>query len=183
MNLPALIETYGYWAVLCGTLLQAETVLLLAGFAAHRGYLDLPIVAGVAIIGSFLANQPWFYLGRRYGQKLLLRYPRFADPVMRAEAKLAKYDVPLILAMRFVVGLRTAAPFALGMGPMPILHFEALNIGGAIFWAVVIAAGGYLFGQLFERALGNLRLYEEILFAVLAIGGLIYWWINRRRTS
>jgi membrane protein DedA with SNARE-associated domain len=183
MNLPELIETYGYWAVLCGTLLQAETVLLLAGFAAHRGYLDLPTVVGVAIIGSFLANQPWFFLGRRYGQKLLLRYPRFAGPVRRAEAKLAKYNIPLILTMRFVVGMRSAVPFALGMGPITILRFEALNIGGAIFWSVSVGAGGYLFGHVLERALGDLRHYEEMLLAALALGGLIYWWISRRRAT
>ena len=56
MNLPELIESYGYWAVLAGTLLDGESVLLLAGFAAHRGYLQLQDVIGVAIIGSFLGD-------------------------------------------------------------------------------------------------------------------------------
>ena len=38
MDLAALVTQYGYAAVAVGCLLEGETVLLLAGFAAHRGY-------------------------------------------------------------------------------------------------------------------------------------------------
>jgi membrane protein DedA with SNARE-associated domain len=183
MNLPELIQTYGYGAVFAGTLLEAETVLLVAGFAAHRGYLDLPTVIGVAIVGSFLANQVWFYLGRRHGDSLLARYPKFTVPVARAHELLARYNTPLILTVRFVFGLRTVLPFVLGMSSIPTLRFEILNLAGAIFWSVAVAAGGYLFGHLFERALGDLRHYEEILLAVLAVGGLIYFWYTKRKAQ
>jgi hypothetical protein len=37
-----LLKTYGYWAVLFDTFAEGETVLILRGFAAHRGYLALP---------------------------------------------------------------------------------------------------------------------------------------------
>ena len=180
MTLPQFVGTYGYWAVLAGTLVEAETVLLLAGFAAHRGYLDLPTVVGVAIVGSFLANQPWFFLGRYQGDKLLVRFPRYAAPVARAKERLATYSLALILTMRFVVGWRTVLPFALGSSSIPAPRFEALNLAGAVFWSITVGAGGYLFGHLFERALGDLKFYEEILFAVLAVGGLAYWWYSKK---
>jgi membrane protein DedA with SNARE-associated domain len=37
MGLESLINTYGYLAILVGTLLEGETILVLGGFAAHRG--------------------------------------------------------------------------------------------------------------------------------------------------
>ena len=40
MNLAALIAHYGLITVLAGSLVEGETVLLLAGYAAHQGYLD-----------------------------------------------------------------------------------------------------------------------------------------------
>jgi hypothetical protein len=40
MAIATLIQNYGYVAVFLGTLLESETVLVLAGFAAHRGYLS-----------------------------------------------------------------------------------------------------------------------------------------------
>ena len=182
MTLPQFVGTYGYWAVLGGTLVEAETVLLLAGFAAHRGYLDLPLVAVVAVAGSFLANQPFFFWGRYKGIDYLNRHPRFGERVNLAQRKLEKYQTAVILGVRFLVGLRMVIPFALGMTNISTSRFEVLNLAGAFVWSLTIAAGGYAFGHLFERALGNLRLYEEILFAVLAVGGLAYWWYGRRRT-
>ena len=183
MNLPALIETYGYWAVLGGTLLEGETVLLLAGFAAHRGYLDLPSVIGIAIAGSFLGDQAFFFLGRYQGLKLLNRFPKYAERVGVAQAKLARYHTPLILAVRFLYGLRTVLPFAIGMSSISTSRFQVLNFGGAVLWSVTITTGGYLFGHIIERALGDLRLYEEVFFGVLAIAGLAYWWYSRRRSA
>src|SRR5688572_33421924 len=40
--LTQLLDHYGYLAVLVGTVLEGETILILGGFAAHQGYLHLP---------------------------------------------------------------------------------------------------------------------------------------------
>lgn len=64
MDLAALIGTYGYWAVALGCLLEGETVLLLAGFAAHRGYLQWPVVVAVAAAAGFAGDMAFFLLGR-----------------------------------------------------------------------------------------------------------------------
>jgi membrane protein DedA with SNARE-associated domain len=183
VNLPGLIEQYGYWAVLGGTLLEGESVLLLAGFAAHRGYLDLPTVVGVAVIGSFLGDQAFFFLGRYQGVKLLDRFPRYSAQVAFAQAKLARYHTPLILAMRYLYGLRAVLPFTIGMGTISTTRFQVLNLAGALLWSVTIVAGGYLFGHLVERMLGDLHRYEEMLLASLAIGGLLYWWYSHRKAQ
>ena len=39
LSLAELLDTYGYLALVVGTFLEGETVVVLAGFAAHRGYL------------------------------------------------------------------------------------------------------------------------------------------------
>ena len=75
-----MIENYGYWIVLAGTLLEGESVLLLAGYAAYSGLLELHWVIGIAIAGSFLGDQLWFYLGRHHGAQLLARFPSYAAP-------------------------------------------------------------------------------------------------------
>ena len=44
------IETYGYLAVMIGTFLEGETILVLAGFAAHQGYLQSHLADNRAIL-------------------------------------------------------------------------------------------------------------------------------------
>jgi membrane protein DedA with SNARE-associated domain len=43
--------------VFLGTLLEAETILLSAGFAANRGLLQWPLVVAVAFVGATLGDQ------------------------------------------------------------------------------------------------------------------------------
>ena len=181
MNLPDLIETYGYWIVLGGTLLEGESVLLLAGYAAYSGLLELHTVIPVAVAGSFMGDQLWFFLGRRHGARLLKRYPKYAASAARAQALLAKYHAPVILGVRFLYGLRTVLPFVIGMSRIPTLRFQVLNFAGAILWAVSGAVAGYLFGNAIEYILGDIHRYEKYLFAALLLAGLAYWWYSRRR--
>jgi membrane protein DedA with SNARE-associated domain len=183
MNLHGLIENYGYWAVLVGTLLEGETILLLAGFAAHRGHLDLYFVIAVAVIGGFLGDQVFFFLGRYRGQRFLARFPKYAPAAARAQEMLGRYHLPIILGMRFLYGLRAALPFAIGTGQISVLRFQALNLIGATIWAATVTSAGYLLGHAAEYALGDLKKYEEIAFAVIAISGIAYWIYSRRRAS
>lgn len=39
-----IVQTWGYAAVFAGTFLEGETVLVAAGFAAHRSMLDIAMV-------------------------------------------------------------------------------------------------------------------------------------------
>ena len=180
MNLPELIENYGYWVVFGGTLLEGESVLLLAGFAAYSGLLELHAVIGVATVGSFLGDQLWFLLGRTHGAKLLARYPKYAAPAARAEALLHKYHTPIILAVRFLYGLRTVLPFTIGMSSIPTLRFQLLNFAGAVLWASSGAVAGYLFGNAIEAILGDFHRYEKYALAFIAAAGLAWWWYSKR---
>lgn len=52
MDIENLIESYGYVAVLVGTFLEGETIVVLSAFAAHQGYLPLLEVIFAAFIRS-----------------------------------------------------------------------------------------------------------------------------------
>ena len=54
---------------------------LFAGYAAHAGSLSLGTLIAVCWFGSFAGDVIRFWIGRRYGARLLLRFPRFERPV------------------------------------------------------------------------------------------------------
>ena len=68
MTLESAIHSYGYWAILVGTFLEGETVLVLGGLAAFQGFLSLPGVILAAFVGSMCGDQLFFFLGRRYAR-------------------------------------------------------------------------------------------------------------------
>lgn len=181
MDFASAVESYGYPAVLLGSLLEGETVVALAGLAAHRGYLSLPWVIAIAAAGAFIGDQLYFFLGRRFGARLLARYPRLAPQVARSNALLARYDAVVIVGMRFVYGLRMAGALAVGMSQIRWPRFAALNLLGALVWAPLVAGAGYVAGDLLQRLLGNLERIEHWIFIALLILGIGLWLFARQR--
>lgn len=185
--MESLIQHYGYLAVLLGTFVEGETILILAGFAAHRGYLELHWVILAAFLGSLSGDQLFFYLGYRHSQFLLKIRPGWEPQLKRAQSLIKKHQIGIILIFRFLYSMRTITPFALGISRIKPRLFIPLNILGALLWAVAFGWAGYLFGQALQVVLGNIKRYEHWAFAVIAIGGLAgwaiyhFWWIRRQK--
>lgn len=174
MQLQSLVEQYGYLAVFAGCFFEGETVLVLASFAAHLGYLSLPWVIGLAAAAGFCGDQTFFFLGRRYGRQIFDRWPYLRAARPRVDALVARYGALAAFGIRFAVGLRLAGPIAIGASGMRPLAFALPNALGAIVWAGLIAAAGYAFGAAFTRLLERAQHVEAIAFAVLAIAGVLF---------
>jgi len=169
------IQQYGYLAILVGTFLEGETVLILAGFAAHRGYLELSWVIAAGFVGTLCGDQFFFILGRWRSRDFLARRPKWKTRITRAERMLARYKILLILLFRFLYGLRSVVPFVIGMSNIPPAQFVLLNAVGAAVWAVAVGTGGYLFGNALEVFFGNIRRHELKAFVVIAGIGILVW--------
>jgi membrane protein DedA with SNARE-associated domain len=172
-----LIEQYGYLAILVGTFLEGETILVLGGFAAHRGLLWLPGVMLAAFIGSLASDQLFFYLGRHRGDAWLARRPAWKPGVDRVRQLMQRHDTALILSFRFLYGLRNVTPFALGLTTVSMARFAALNVIGAAVWAVAVALLGWFVGSAAKQLLGHLERYElRVVGAIIAIGVTFWLW-------
>jgi membrane protein DedA with SNARE-associated domain len=183
IDLPGLIEHYGYAAILIGTFLEGETILVLAGLAAHQGYLVLTWVIIVAFLGSLCGDQLFFYLGRKHSQAVLSRRPAWKQKAEKVHKMMNRFQTPMILSFRFLYGLRTVAPFVIGMGPGSFKKFILLNAAGALVWAAAVASGGYLFGHALEVFIGKVKSYEIYIMGSVAIIGASIWVVHfyRRR--
>jgi len=175
IDLPSLIEHYGYAGILIGTFLEGETILVLAGLAAHQGYLVLPWVILAAFLGSLCGDQLFFYLGRKHSQAVLSRRPGWKQKAEKVHKMMNRFQTPMILSFRFLYGLRTVAPFVIGMSPVSAKKFILLNAAGAIVWATVVASGGYLFGHALEVFIGEVKSYEIYIMGGVAIVGALIW--------
>ena len=177
-----LLTQYGYFALFIGCLLEGETLLVLAGMAAHGGYLWFPKVVAIAFVGGTLGDQILFYFGRRSGGAILQRWPRFEKPAERVERLIERHSGLLIVGVRFMYGLRLIGPIAIGMSAVSPLRFAILNMTGAALWATSVAGVGYLFGHAIEWLLADLALFEKVALTIAVIVAIVLIVLQRRRT-
>src|ERR1043166_6895739 len=138
VNLTSLIKRHGDWyyaIIFVWTFLQGEIFVIFSGAAAAKGILDIKYLILVTWVGTFLGDQFTFYLGHKYGPKLMKHFPKLEPAVHKAAEKIRKYEAPFILFYRFIVGVRNISPFAIGISGLPWKEFTAWN-----FLASLIAA-------------------------------------------
>jgi len=180
-NLQQLIEHYGYLAVFVGALIEGETILVMAGYLAHEGYLNLGVVMTVAAIGGFIGDQFFFTLGRYRGREIVARFPSIQVRAARVEKLVQRYQNWLIILIRFMYGLRVAGPIFLGMAQVSPVRFAVVNLLGAIVWAVLIGGAGYVFGEAVSLFLHDAQRYEAYLLGGILVLGIAVWLYRRHR--
>jgi len=186
MSITQLIADYGYLAVFVGSLLEGETVLLLAGFAAQQGHLAVDAVLSLAFVGGTLGDQVFFWLGRRVDRSTLDRIRPFRQHATRISELLRRHDAPLIVGIRFMYGLRIVGPIAMGAAGVSPRRFALFNVLGAAVWALLIGGAGYVFGQSVELVLGDVSRYKEVALVAVAAVALVLSgiraWLKSRST-
>lgn len=175
------IENYGYLAVFLGSILEGETILILAGYSMSRGYLDPVLTYALAVAGGTMGDSIYYWLGRRYGARVMswLAVPRPFR--VRATVLLRRWRRQAAFTTRFAYGLRVPLPLLIGASRMPAHVFHLYNLIGAASFAALYLLLGFLFGEAVEEIVGRVRPYEQwILLALAGLGALI--WLVREWT-
>lgn len=163
------LASYGLIVVYLGVIIEGDSVLLAAGFLAHQGILDPYGVFLAAFAGSLTGDQLLYYMGRYARDSRLVRRQQSRPAFKRVLELIERHSVPFVLSFRFIYGVRTISPIAIGIAGVPPLLYTVLNVAAAAVWAALITTIGYAFGQLIEQYSGRLRGIEHKLLIALAI--------------
>lgn len=165
---------------------EGETFVIFGGMGAQLDIINIYWLIGSVWAGSFMGDQLWFWLGRKWGGKALARFPAAETRAARVLEWLERYGVGFILVFRFLYGIRNIASVAIGTSRMPYSKFAAWNFVAAGIWACSFAGAGYLFGEA-AASIGE-NGPKILLLIALAIGGALIalkslMWVRRRVAS
>lgn len=181
MTPELLLHKFGYLAVFVGTFLEGETILVMAGFFAERGYLQLLFVVIFAFLGAFTGHVFWFWLGRTQGVKLLDRFPRLQSHFGKGVRIFERYGAPAIFITQWLYGLRITAAVIIGISRISVIKFLVYEGISCIAWAIVIGAAGFYFGRAVEEVLGRAAHVEKWGLIVLVVVAVAVWLYHRWR--
>ena len=151
---------------------------LFAGYAAHSGALGFGTLIFICWFGSFAGDVLRFWIGRRYGARLLERFPRFERIVQIVIRLTDRHYAWMILFHRFPNGIRGLAGFAYGMSRLPWSTFLALNFVAAGLWSGVVVSAGYAFGQFSEKSLNDASSGLGLVMLIAFLG--LSWFLSKK---
>lgn len=168
LNPNHLLQTYGYFAVLAGPLVEStgvpfpgETLLILgAAYAADTGKLSLPLIILCAFAGAVMGDNFGYGIGRWLGRQVVDRWGRRVGLNEHRERQIHRFFVrrgPLaVVVARFIALLRTFGALLAGLGEMPYRLFLPFNALGGAAWALAYGLLGFELGKAYSRLSGTL---------------------------
>ncbi len=183
-HLSDFVTHYGYWAVVVGCLLEGETLLVLAGFAAKQGYLNLPLVMALGAAMGAASDMAFFWLGRRHGAAVLARWPHMNRYRQRLDDELERWGSWVVVGCASCTACASPGRCCWARRRCRP-RFVLFNLIGAVVWAVLVAgAGCHGSASVAEAMLGHLRHIEQWLAAGLVLAMLLWggWRLWRRHS-
>jgi membrane protein DedA with SNARE-associated domain len=188
---PALV----YGALILSAVLEnlippvpGDTVVVFSAYLVGRGVLGLWPAYLATCAGGLAGFMAMYYLGYTRGRAFFLaRGGRLfsAENLGKAEAWLARYGMALVVANRFLSGVRSVIALSAGMGRMDWRRVALWGLLSIALWNGLMFYAGMLVGQHWERMLDYLEKYNRVLTAALlaCLLALAWRWWRRRSGS
>lgn len=167
-----LIVFVNVWLQQMGLPLPSVPTLVMAGSRISAA--GFPLLLGLAVAASLLADWVWYLAGRAFGYRVLSLLCRLSvNPgscVSQAETRFVRWGAWSLLFAKFIPGFSTVAPPIAGALNMPLGRFMLASAGGAGLWAGLALGAGMLFEGQISLALEMLSLYGVRALTVLGFG-------------
>jgi undecaprenyl-diphosphatase len=172
----AFLET----AFLLGLLIPGSTVLLLLGAYSTGLDVDFFSLWLFAVMGAILGDNLNYFLGKRYGKRLIKRGFWFLKPhhFQPAQHFFDKHGGKSVFLGRFIPSVKELIPFVAGTVGMRQRTFMLWNILGAMGWGLEWLGAGYLFAQSLNIAQLWLPRFGLLLLLLFVIY-LLIWGLQR----
>ena len=164
-----------------GMVVPSMAILLAVGTLIGLGILDPLWIIACAALGALAGDLLGYGFGRRYGERLrgLWPFTRYPHWLARGESLFQRRGALGVVIGRQIGAVRPFVPAIAGMLGMRPLQFGAAALTGALIWAPLYLAPGWLLGaswELISAVAGRLTLI--VLGTLTLIAATI--WLCRR---
>lgn len=148
------LATYGYIVLFLYSLGGGFVGLTAAGVLSYAGKLDLTASIAVAMSANFIGDMLLFYMGRYQRSEIMRYFHKHRRKLALSHMLMKKHGNWIIFMQKFVYGIKTLIPLAVGLTKYDFAKFTVLNALASVVWALVVGIGSYLAGKPIISAYG-----------------------------
>ncbi len=172
-----------------GVPIPEDITLIAGGILTYYGVCDVRIMILVSLLGVFIGDSAMFFLGHKYGRRLIKVWPfrKFIteENLEKVKLRLNKHGGKLLFAARFMPGVRSSIFFSTGMLHMPYKNLVIYDGGAALLSVPAIIGAVYYFGDFLESVVHWIKKVEGgilmLILLVIISFAIKYFWKKRRK--
>jgi len=140
------LATYGYIGLFLYSLGGGFVALVGAGVLSYMGKMDIGAAIAVAFVANALGDVMLFYMARYQKTTMMEGIRKHRRKLALSHIMMKKYGSWIILMQKFVYGIKTLIPIAIGLTKYDFKKFAILNVGSSAIWALSVGLGSYYSG-------------------------------------
>ena len=179
----ASLSTYGYLVLFFYSLGGGFVALVAAGVLSYAGKMDITISITVAIIANFLGDMLLFYLSR-YNKQMFSPYlKKQRRKIAYSHILMKKFGSMIIFFQKFVYGIKTLIPIAIGLTSYSFTKFGFYNAISSLIWGLLVGLMSFYAGEYLMKFFGYIS--DNPIIAPIIILSFIYgiWYFLEKGTK
>jgi membrane protein DedA with SNARE-associated domain len=188
------VHHLGYFGIFMMTFVEstfvpipAEVTMIPAGYLVQQGKMAFIPVLLASIAGTVAGAYFNYWLAKKYGRDLFIRYGKY---LMMTDAKLLKLErffhshgAISTFTGRLIPGIRHYISFPAGLARMEVRKFLGYTALGGAIWMTVLVTLGYFIGQNEALATKYLPRVKLVIILVLALAAYLYFRSAKRKAA
>ncbi|RFU69712.1 DedA family protein [Peribacillus saganii] len=187
--ITSIMEQFGYFGIFLLITLEnifppipSEVILTFGGFMTTKTTLSVIGVISVSTIGSVAGAAILYGIGTQLSvsrlEKIVDKWGHILrvtkKDVQRADAWFDKYGVWTVFFCRLIPLIRSLISIPAGMSHMNFWRFLIFTTAGTIIWNSILVNIGAKVGSSWEKAVGYMDIYSNIIYLFLAVFLIVF---------
>jgi membrane protein DedA with SNARE-associated domain len=162
------LSTYGYIALFLYSFGGGFFGLIAAGALSYLGKMDITLSIMIAATANYIGDMFLFYLAR-YNKSFTAPYMKnHRRKFALSHLLIKKYGDAVVFIQKYIYGVKTLVPIAMGLSKYPFAKFAILNLFASALFALFFGMLSYKGGEQIVNTFGYVKENPWILPIILA---------------
>lgn len=180
------VQSLGYLGIFIMTFVEstfvplpAELTMIPAGYLVQQGKMHFWIVFFAAVLGTVGGAYLNYWIAKRYGRDLFIRYGKYFmmtdEKLAKLERFFANHGAISTFTGRLLPGIRHYISFPAGLAKMKLSTFFIYTTLGGAIWMMCLLLLGYFIGENKAEVVAYMPWIKLGIVLLIAVVGAIYW--------
>lgn len=169
---------FGESAIALDLIVPGEVGMVFIGAAAHDAGAPLALLITAGVVGAVAGDSAGYFIGRRWGTRVLYRWVwlrrRVEPAVERSQKYFERRGGLAVFVARWVGALRAVMPVVAGISEMRYRRFLAWDVPAVILWTSLVVSLGFYFGDDIADVVDRIGLVVSLVIVVLLVAVIVF---------